>query len=123
MPEERLYHQLSLGETLGKTIRIFFGRLDVFLPLSLGVTVPMCLTTVVFVASLVNVKNDDDVWDYFVDHLGSCLSYIVFQTMLYVILFFSVEAAMVRAAAEIYGKQASGTRLPALVLLLHSCTI
>ena len=103
MRDGQMFHQLSLGETLGKTLRIFFGRLDVFMPLALGVTVPMSLTTVLFVASLADVRSDDDVWDYFANHLGTCLSYIVFQTMLYVILFFAVEGAMVRAAAEIYG--------------------
>ena len=96
--------QLSLGETLGKTITIFFGRLDIFLPLALAVTVPLSLTTILFVASLADVKNDEDVWDYFGNHLASCLSYVVFQAMLYVILFFAMEAAMVRAAAEILGK-------------------
>lgn len=107
MPVERMYQQLSLGETLGKTFCIFLGHLDVFLPLALGVTVPMCLSTVLFVASLSDddVKSNNELWDYFVNHLASCISYIVLQTLLYVILFFSVEAAMVRAAAEIYGKK------------------
>ena len=104
MREHRILHQLSLGETLGKTVTMFFGRLDIFLTLSLAGTVPMCLTTVLFVASLIDdVKSDDDVWDYFVNHIASCIYYILFQTMLYVILYFAVEAAMVRAAAEIYG--------------------
>ena len=99
--ERRMYRQLSLGETLCKTLGIFFSRLDVFLMLSLGVTVPLCLTAVLFVASLVDVKNDDDVWDYVVNHLPSCLAYLIFQPLLYIVLVYTAEGAMVSVLAQL----------------------
>lgn len=92
----------SLGETLGKTLWIFFSRMDVFLGLTLCATLPFCLTTLLFVTSLADFNNDtDDILDYVTAHLAICVGYVLFQAMLSIVLAFAVEAAMVRAAAEI----------------------
>jgi hypothetical protein len=93
---------LSLGETLGKTLYIFFNRADVFLTLALMVTLPVFLSTVLFLSSLAGVNNDTDPWEYLSLHWPSLLSYLLFQGLLSVVLYFSCEAAMVRAAAEIH---------------------
>lgn len=96
--------RLSVGETLGKTLKVFFSRIGVFLPLSMAVTVPVAITSFLFVRYLARLEEENehfDFWDYFVGHLGLCISYFVFQAVLSVVLFFSAEGAMVRATAEI----------------------
>jgi len=104
MPEQDEFRQLSLGETLGKTFRICFSRIDVFLPLSLTVTVPVTVTSLLFATYLAGLMERDDhfdFWDFFVGNLGLCISYFLFQAIFSVVLFFSAEGAMVFATAEI----------------------
>jgi len=108
MPEQDEFHQLSLGETLCKTVQIFFSRIDVFLPLALIVTVPVAITSLLFATYLAGLEKRDnhfDFWDFFEEHLGLCISYFLFQAIFSIALFFSAEGAMVFATAEIQAEK------------------
>jgi hypothetical protein len=95
---------MSLCLTIGKTFQIFGSNLSVFLALSLTVHVPLCVNTVCFLlSSSLGKDSEPDYWKYVSDHVLSSVSYIALQGLLSVILAFSVQGAMVRAAAEIFG--------------------
>lgn len=104
MPARRNFRPLSLCETLGKTFQVFASHAPLFLLLSVGIHVPLCINTICFIVSSSLGKNiDKDLWDYLANHGGAAAGYLTVEALLSVVLALAVHAAMVRATAEIYG--------------------